>query len=69
MNAKENAKELSELYCQILSIRDYEKKEQAKQCALIAIDLILYINKEVWDDFHNEYFLFWVDVKKEIELL
>jgi hypothetical protein len=69
MNAKEKAKELIELYCQILSIRDYEKKEKAKQCALIAIDLILAINKEVWDDFHNEYFLFWVDVKKEIELL
>ena len=69
MNAKEKAKELIELYCQILSIRDYEKKEKAKQCALIAIDLILAINKEVWDDFHNEYFLFWVDVKKEIEKL
>ena len=41
----------------------------AKQCALIAADEILSIKKEIWDDFHSEYFKYWQEVKQEIELL
>ena len=44
MTPKEKAKELVELYCQLLSIRDYENKEKAKQCTLIAVDEIMYNN-------------------------
>jgi len=43
MTAKEKAKELVELYCQLLSIRDYENKDLAKQCALICCD-------EIWKE-------------------
>jgi hypothetical protein len=38
---KEKAEELVDLYCQLLSIRDYENKEKAKQCALLAIDFAM----------------------------
>jgi hypothetical protein len=41
----------------------------AKACALIAIDEILSIKKEIWDDFHSEYFDWWNEVKQEIENL
>jgi hypothetical protein len=41
----------------------------AKQCALIAVDEILLIKKEIWDDFHSEYFDWWKEVKQEIEKL
>jgi hypothetical protein len=45
----------------------YEYK--AKQCAIIAVDEILLIRKEIWDDFHWEYFKYWQEVKKEINEL
>jgi hypothetical protein len=41
----------------------------AKQCALIAVDEVLSIKKEIWDDFHREYFEYWQQVKAEIEKL
>lgn len=41
----------------------------AKQCALIAVDEILSIKKEIWDNFNSEYFEFWQQVKTEIEKL
>jgi hypothetical protein len=41
----------------------------AKECALIAVDEILLIKKEIWDDFHSEYFDWWKEVKQEIEKL
>jgi hypothetical protein len=71
MTPKEKAKELVKRYINLYPhpTEEYLDIDEAKQCALIAIDLILAINKEVWDDFHNEYFLFWVDVKIEIEKL
>jgi hypothetical protein len=43
--------------------------EQAQRCALIAVDEILLIKKEIWDDFHWEYFKYWQEVKQEIENL
>lgn len=41
----------------------------AKECALIAVDEILDIEKEIWDDLHSRYFEYWKQVKKEIELI
>jgi hypothetical protein len=41
------------------------KKEDATQCALIAVDEILLIRKDV-DEFADAY---WIKVKQEIELL
>lgn len=41
----------------------------AKQCALIAVDEILSIKKEIWDNFNSEYFEFWQQVKTEIDKL
>jgi hypothetical protein len=41
----------------------------AKKCALIAVDEVLSIKKEIWDDFHREYFNYWQQVKAEIEKL
>ena len=57
------------------SIFDYSKdehlieKENAKRCALIAIDEILKMKAEFWDDLQSEYFDYWQDVKNEIEKL
>jgi hypothetical protein len=67
MTPKEKAKELVELYCQLLSIRDYENKEKAKQCALISVDEIIksICNEHVSDIFDK----FWQEVKQEIEKL
>lgn len=77
MTPKEKAKELIELYCQLLSIRDYENKEKAKQCALIAVDEIISSSPSLpilgdggtyGEDIElsNKY---WQEVKQEIEKL
>lgn len=41
----------------------------AKQAALIAVDTVLAIKQEIWDDMHREYFEHWQQVKEEIERL
>jgi hypothetical protein len=74
MTPKEKAKELLNKFrphSKYWDCRNDEPLEEnhAKQCALIAVDEVLAINKEVWDDFHDDYFVYWLDVKKEIELL
>jgi hypothetical protein len=62
MTPQEKAKELvNKMY----GVTDY----QAKQSALIAVDEVLSIKKEIWDDFHREYFDYWQQVKTEIEKL
>jgi hypothetical protein len=73
MTSKEKAEELIEKY---LNMNDGLIKEfipipieGARQCALIAVDEILLIKKEIWDDFHSEYFDWWKEVKQEIEKL
>lgn len=65
-NAKEKAKEL---YFKMMQHSFGGDSEQSKQCALIAVDEILLIKKEIWDDFHSEYFDYWKEVKQEIENL
>lgn len=42
---------------------------RAKECAIIAVDEVLSINKEIWDDFHEGYFEKWQQVKQEIKKL
>jgi hypothetical protein len=79
LTPKEKAKELVELYCQLLSIRHYENKEKAKQCALIAIDEIMrvcpYINEKKRETvaqleaFDFQFVSYWQQVKKEINNL
>ena len=73
MIPKEKAIELIDKFQELnrSKISDYSRIEfpTAKQCALIAVDEILLIKKEIWDDFHLEYFKYWQEVKKEIEKL
>jgi hypothetical protein len=75
LTAKEKARELVELYCQLLSIRYYENKEKAKQCALIAVDeLILTLQCgiiciDVERKSHLDLINYWQQVKKEINNL
>ena len=72
MTPQEKAKELVDRYFDEYKVfTKYGKKvyEIAKQCALITVDEILSIKKEIWDDFHREYFDYWQQVKAEIEKL
>ena len=74
MTPKEKAKRLFHSYIKELlsakySINGFVIEQLAKQCALIAVDEILSIKKEIWDDFHREYFNYWKQVKAEIEKL
>jgi plasmid rolling circle replication initiator protein Rep len=71
---KQKAEELVEkykdyAYTNVFSFRIESNLYNAKACAVIAVNEILDINQEVWDDFHADYFGFWVDVKQEIERL
>lgn len=77
MTPKEKAKELVNLYCQLLAIRDYENKEKAKQCAILAVEEL--INMANLYDIHNakepthiytfNVVLYWQEVKNEIDKL
>ena len=74
MTPKEKAKELvDKLFYTMNALRDGynrdECKQAAKQCALIAVDEILSIKKEIWDNLADEYFIYWQQVKQEIEKL
>ena len=74
MTPQEKAKELFHYYIKELlsakySINGFVINDLAKQCALIAVDEVLSIKKEIWDDFHREYFAYWQQVKTEIEKL
>jgi hypothetical protein len=65
MTPKEKAKELVDLF----TVVGLQQRNEGIQCALIAVAEILLIKKEIWDDFHSEYFDWWNEVKKEIEKL
>jgi hypothetical protein len=73
MIAQLKAKELVDKYWIYLRaglLYDEEAKEDAKQCALIAVDELI---KAVVDDKESEYMslkdIYWMEVKKEIEKL
>lgn len=67
MTPKEKAKQLIELYDEILTY--LESKSKAKQCALIAVDEIL----NVINEYNIEPIVFdidyWLEVKQKIEKL
>ena len=63
---KEKANELLDNYWLMEKINPSLSKEQAKQCALIAVDEILNINS-VDKDFSLSHY--WLDVKDEIQNL
>lgn len=71
MTPKEKAKDLVNLYCQLLAIRSYEDKDKAKQCALIAVDEVLYCLNIDHDNvyFYNPEYEYYKKVKQEIEKL
>ena len=62
MNAQDKAKELVEKYDQ--SFTYLESKNNAKQCAIIAVDEIL--NLDYFSEEGREY---WQEIKNEIEKL
>lgn len=67
MNAKEKARELVEKFLEIQS-REYGclmSIDEAKQCAIIAVDEILEIYRKNWE-INNGY---WESVRQEIEKL
>jgi len=68
MEAKERAEELFNKYCIYLRaglLYDDEAREDAKQCAIIAVDEIINsVDNEHVADIFNDY---WIDVKAEIE--
>ena len=63
---KEKAKELYYRYYQIVADSGYPE-EKAKQCALIAIDLAIEVETNIFKGKVNK--SFWQEVKKEIEKL
>jgi hypothetical protein len=65
MTPKDKAKELVDKFSTV----GLQQRNEGIACALIAIDEILSIKKEIWDDFHSEYFDWWNEVKQEIENL
>jgi len=72
MNAKEKAEELFKQYYSYLKanlMNDEEAWEDAKVCALIAIDEI--VEAIEWHEYEtpNKEIRFWMEVKQEIEKL
>jgi hypothetical protein len=65
MTPKDKAKELVDKF----TVVGLQQRNEGIQCALIMCDEILLIKKEIWDDFHSEYFDWWKEVKQEIENL
>ena len=71
MKAKEKAKELFDKYYSYLKanlMHDEEAIEDAKVCALIAVDEIINDNPNIYDNDRLN-FKYWQEVKKEIEKL
>lgn len=71
MTAEEKAKNLFGRYAMYLRANlryDEEADEDAKQCALIAVDEILE-DQMIQDGMRIEYPQYWIEVKREIEKL
>ena len=66
MTPKEKAKQLVDYYMPFCS----NNYNDAKQCALIAVNEILdNFPNEFWDEYLIDNFKYWGEVKKEIEVL
>ena len=61
MDAKEKAEKL------FITMLSYVSRNEAKQCALIAIDEIIYEHNLHLTQFGHERVLFWKEVKQELE--
>ena len=65
MTSKEKAIELVEKYDETLTY--LESKSKAKQCALIAVDEILFSNNTIFEtNIPHECWKYWIEVKQEI---
>ena len=74
MTPKEKAKELFDKYCYAIKteVTDsgyFTNVIYAKQCALIAVDEILASHYKVLTGIHPTTYDYFIEVKKEIELL
>ena len=74
MTPKEKAKELFDKYCYAIKteVTDsgyFTNIIYAKQCALIAVDEILASHYKVLTGIHPTTYDYFIEVKKEIELL
>ena len=65
MKPKEKAKELVDKYVKMEYLKDFQGMylPLAKQCALIAVDEIIY----VLDEYIDPVRMYWQEVKKEIQ--
>jgi hypothetical protein len=80
MTPKEKAEELIYKFAQTIPASSYEAYENgvkmnfdllnAKQCALIAVDEILFSNNTIFEtNIPHECWKYWIEVKQEIEKL
>ena len=70
MTPKEKAEELHNKFYKINEGVNLIYFEEAKQCALIAVEEILdNFPNEFWDEYLIDNFKYWQEVKKEIEVL
>jgi hypothetical protein len=78
MTPKDKAEELFNKYCIYLRaglLYDEEAREDAKQCALIAVDEIMEFMKmddeytETSSNVNSKWIYYWIDVKAEIQKL
>ena len=63
MDAKEKAEKL------FITMLSYVSRNEAKQCALIAVDEIIYEHNLHLTQFGHDRILFWKEVKQELEKL
>ena len=72
MNPKERAKELVDKYINLFyhPTEQYLDTQEAKQCALIALNEILFSNNTIFEtNIPHECWKYWIEVKQEIEKL
>lgn len=78
MTPQEKAKELVDRFEQRFPLKsevittkgdlswEYDNWEEAKQCALIAVDEILEIDLPIFEEDADEFYDYWQEVKQEI---
>ncbi len=70
MEAREKAKELFDKFEFYIPYSDhYNNEEHIKECALIAVDEILNLNKDLWGKQHIKAMEYFEEVKTEINKL
>jgi hypothetical protein len=72
MESKEKARELVHRFQETMFFHVTDERidiEEAKQCALIAVDEILFVLNELPDTYSDNASIFYLEVKQEIEKL